>query len=296
MDFGEGPRPAIPFTTGLDDVSIAADRWTSRLTPAAVRSHAAPGVILIHAIDADLSVPILLYWLLLHAERLMGMVAHFKGRVDLRLVLPTDLPGRWQARFRRVPGIEWVDPKYPAGHWRMLPHVLGMQRRSPLVLDAVAGVDLALALSGEVSVHRPVAICDLERTRPIEYKLARRDDRITDLLPPHERWIAGPRWRRREAPRDTIVGDGEVVFFADHQSPEKQSPCIRCGWCEYICPTRCSPAEFLRAQRDHDLARAHRAGLNSCINCGLCTNVCPSNLPLYQFIDRLREAQRTEAR
>lgn len=277
----------------LDGFTLLADRWTCRLGNNALQTILlGSSPVIVHAIDADLAVPLLAHWTLRHRELLLSLVHHLQSRCDARLVLPTDLPGVSRRQFKGT-RVEWIEPKYPAGHWRMLPHVLGMQKQRPLVLDAVAGVDLALALSGQVSQTRPVAICDLDRSEPLVFKLASRDTRLGDLLKFDEqtRWIAGPRWRRREARPEQTVGEGELIFFADRDAPEPQSPCIRCGWCEYICPTRCSPAEFLRAQRDHDLERAHRAGLDSCIDCGLCTNVCPSNLPLYQFIDRLRSGK-----
>jgi formate hydrogenlyase subunit 6/NADH:ubiquinone oxidoreductase subunit I len=271
-------------------LSLKSDRWTCRLRSDSLQCILlGNNPVLIHAIDADLAVPLLAHWALRHREMLLSLVHHLKVRCDARLVLPNDLPGPPRRTYKGV-RVEWIEPKYPAGHWRILPHVLGLQKQRPIVLDAVAAVDLAAALAGRPTDDRPVAIVDLDRAQPLVFKLASRADRLGDLLKFDEqtRWIAGPRWRRREASPEQTIGDGELVFFADRDSPERQSPCIRCGWCEYICPARCSPAEFLRAQRDHDLSRAHAAGLDSCIDCGLCTSVCPSNLPLYQFIDRLR--------
>ncbi len=282
-------------TRDLEEVAVRASRWTCTLRDHSLVLHMArgrEGPILIHGLDADLAIPLQLYWMLRHHDRLIELCATLKSRygVDARLVLPGDLPSRWASKFKRVPGIEWADPKYPAAHHRMLPHVLGMATRRPLVLDAVAGVDLANALSGDETNLRPIAICDLDRSEPVCFKTASRDDSIAAHLHTSDnpRWIAGPRWRRRVIDPQSAVGDGELVFHADRVPAAKQSPCVRCGWCEYICPTRCSPAEFLRAQRDHDQVRAKRAGLDSCIDCGLCTNVCPSNLPLFEFIDRLR--------
>lgn len=302
IDFGAAPSVFTPPTTlrDPDDIDIAANRWTCGVSSELVRTKLARKTpILLHALDADLAVPLQLYWFLRHRERLLDLAARLKSELhlDARLVLPGDLPAKWIADFKRSRDVDWIDPKYPAAHWRMLPHVLGLQKRRPLVLDAVAATDLAFALAGEWSEAVPIALCDIERGEPVSYKVITRDRPLAALLEPSQaaKWIAGPRWRRRAADLNAPIGAGELVFFADREAIVKQSPCIRCGWCEYICPTRCSPAEFLRAVRDHDCARAKRAGLESCIDCGLCTNVCPSNLPLQSFIDSLRAEKASRA-
>lgn len=295
VDFGTPPSAFTPpgSLRAIEHLEISADRWTCRVSPDTVRAKLAQKTpVLLHALDADFAVPVQLYWFLRHRERLFDLVARLKSelKLDARLVLPSDLPSKWIADFKRSRDIEWVEPKYPTANWRMLPHVLGLQKKRPLVLDAVASTDLAFALAGEWSEAAPVALCDVEAGDPVSYKVITRDQPLGALLEKHQpaRWTAGPRWRRRSANLDAPIATGELVFFADREPAAKQSPCVRCGWCEYICPTRCSPAEFLRAVRDHDCDRARRAGLESCIDCGLCTNVCPSNLPLQSFIDALR--------
>lgn len=293
----EGAAPVEPLEPNaqlerLTQLQMRADRWTCRASTADIRAALVSGKtrpILVHAIDADLAIPMLASWTRLHLKLLLWLARSLRNTV--RLVLPDDWPG--SKRELKGESVDWVDAKYPAGHWRMLPHVMGRQRENPLVLDAVAGVEVATCLAGHASDSLPIAVCDLDRSSPVRFTLAKRDATLRSVLTfeEHTRWIAGPRWRRREAIADQVLNEGELVFYADRERPQRQSPCIRCGWCEYICPTRCSPAEFIKAQHPLDMAKAERAGLSSCIECGLCTNVCPSNLPLYGFIHQLHRAQ-----
>lgn len=77
-----------------------------------------------------------------------------------------------------------------------------------------------------------------------------------------------------------------------------ESPCIRCGECESVCPVALLPQQlhwYARAQDDAQLARYH---LSDCIECGACSYVCPSHIALVEdYRDakhRLRQ-QRIEA-
>ncbi|TMU24129.1 electron transport complex subunit RsxC [Halomonas sp. ATBC28] len=62
--------------------------------------------------------------------------------------------------------------------------------------------------------------------------------------------------------------------------PPAESPCIRCGECESVCPVALLPQQlhwYARAQDDAKLERYH---LFDCIECGACSYVCPSHIPL----------------
>lgn len=93
----------------------------------------------------------------------------------------------------------------------------------------------------------------------------------------------------RVDPRTTRIGKGELTY---HVAPPEPTiipdPCVRCGWCVEICPTRVHPAGLLDAAQRDDREMAERHGLHACIECGLCTYVCPSKLPLLGTIRQLR--------
>lgn len=80
--------------------------------------------------------------------------------------------------------------------------------------------------------------------------------------------------------------------------PPAESPCIRCGECESVCPVALLPQQlhwYARAQEDTKLERYH---LFDCIECGACSYVCPSHIPLvvdYREAKSRIRLQRIEA-
>lgn len=87
---------------------------------------------------------------------------------------------------------------------------------------------------------------------------------------------------------DRSITKGSYGFFvvnAGEVPPiEGDSPCINCGACIQICPTRIDPrmlsryAEFGR----YDMSRKENFRL--CIDCGLCGYVCIARRPVLQYI------------
>lgn len=69
-------------------------------------------------------------------------------------------------------------------------------------------------------------------------------------------------------------------------------PCIHCGDCAMVCPSRLLPQNLLVAANTGDLAALDTLGLQDCIECGCCDVICPAHIMLTE---RFRIAKRARA-
>lgn len=65
-----------------------------------------------------------------------------------------------------------------------------------------------------------------------------------------------------------------------------ESPCIRCGDCERVCPSGLQPQRLHAEYKSGRPERLIGLGLSECLECRACDIVCPSHIPLTQsFIE-----------
>ncbi len=84
-----------------------------------------------------------------------------------------------------------------------------------------------------------------------------------------------------------VMPDTDAVHVQPHENLALSSnnPCINCGECVRICPTRVPVnmlVRFLEAGKYEDASDLY--DLASCIECGLCSYVCVANIPILQYI------------
>lgn len=66
----------------------------------------------------------------------------------------------------------------------------------------------------------------------------------------------------------------------DIRTSQPEMPCIRCGDCVPVCPSRLLPQELQFYARGGRWDEVEALGVNACIECGCCDAVCPSHIPL----------------
>lgn len=75
----------------------------------------------------------------------------------------------------------------------------------------------------------------------------------------------------------TLVPRGEVAAF-------ENEPCVSCGLCAMVCPSRLVPGMLSRYCEFGQLEAAQEAHLFSCTECGCCAYVCPAGRSMVQFM------------
>ena len=252
---------------------------------------AAPRTLIIHAVDAEPGVPMLIFWALRNTLAISTFAARAARELGCSVLfaLPADLPDALRRALAPLKPVKFVDANYPGGHWRLMPRATRLSPAHTLVADVVAVTDWATAVAtGHPADDRPVAVA---REQSLEFRTVVRGTRLEDDAGMVARWFSGPRLADQLA--DSVIGDGELTFYRESPGDRSSSTCIRCGACVVICPTHVDPvtllAESVRGPRESTL---RRAGLQSCIECGLCTAACPAGIELHHVIGTLKVTRR----
>ncbi|MFW5907987.1 MAG: RnfABCDGE type electron transport complex subunit C [Candidatus Natronoplasma sp.] len=75
---------------------------------------------------------------------------------------------------------------------------------------------------------------------------------------------------------------------------EEQKPCIRCGYCNTVCPVDIYPQIIMKAEEKDDIERLKKLNVLDCINCALCSYVCPSNIRLTPYLERAQNKMKKQ--
>jgi H+/Na+-translocating ferredoxin:NAD+ oxidoreductase subunit C len=85
----------------------------------------------------------------------------------------------------------------------------------------------------------------------------------------------------------TVMPDTDAVMVQDSGDIAETSdyPCVNCGDCVRICPTKVPVNMLVRVLEAGLYAEAADGyDLYSCIDCGLCSAVCVAKIPIFQYI------------
>ncbi len=78
---------------------------------------------------------------------------------------------------------------------------------------------------------------------------------------------------------------GVTALTPEYSKPyEKQLPCIRCGYCDLVCPVDIYPSLIMKAEKADDVKALKRYKVLDCIECSLCSYVCPSQIKLTKHL------------
>lgn len=82
-----------------------------------------------------------------------------------------------------------------------------------------------------------------------------------------------------------IKGSACVLAFIDKEVRVFQdNPCIKCGRCVDVCPSKILPAKIAQLVRHDKISELDKFYINDCIECGLCAYVCPAAIPIVEYI------------
>ncbi len=92
----------------------------------------------------------------------------------------------------------------------------------------------------------------------------------------------------------TVKATAAVTAFADGADPYSRAlPCIRCGYCDRVCPVRIYPSLILAAVQRGNGRALSRLRLEACIECGLCSYVCPARIRFTSYLRAGKEHLRS---
>ena len=80
-----------------------------------------------------------------------------------------------------------------------------------------------------------------------------------------------------------------LAFREDVIAKQAETPCINCGRCVEVCPSRLIPSRLADYAIHHREERFTKWYGQECIECGCCSYVCPAKRPLKQAISSMKK-------
>lgn len=202
-----------------------------------------------------------------------------------------------------------LQTKYPQGAERQLIYAVTKRAINSAMLPADAGciVDNVETL---VSIHRAVVEGKplMERVVTVSGDAVAKPGNFRALLGTNQQELVEAAGGFKSEPKKVISG-GPMMGFAmmtldtpvtktsssilafteDEVEKAKPSPCINCGRCVEICPSRIIPSRLADYAERHDEETFTAQNGLECVECGSCSYVCPAKRPLKQSIGSMRK-------
>ena len=87
----------------------------------------------------------------------------------------------------------------------------------------------------------------------------------------------------------TKTSSSILCMTKDEVSTYRPTPCINCGRCVEVCPSRIIPSRLADFAERHDEASFLKFNGLECVECGSCSFVCPAKRQLKQAIGSMRK-------
>lgn len=202
-----------------------------------------------------------------------------------------------------------LQTKYPQGAERQLIYAVTKRAINSAMLPADAGciVDNVETL---VSIHRAVIEGRplMERVVTVSGDAVEKPGNFKALLGTNQQELVEAAGGFKAEPKKVISG-GPMMGFAmmtldtpitktsssilgftdDAVEKAKPTPCINCGRCVEVCPSRIIPSRLADYAERHDEETFTAQNGLECVECGSCSYVCPAKRQLKQSIGSMRK-------
>ncbi|NMR96555.1 4Fe-4S dicluster domain-containing protein, partial [Vibrio parahaemolyticus] len=78
--------------------------------------------------------------------------------------------------------------------------------------------------------------------------------------------------------------NGVLVQALDEIKNEEVLPCIKCGKCIDVCPSRLEPLFISSYSLKDNYSKCDELNALACVECGACSYICPAKRPLAESI------------